>query len=83
MGVNIGATEGVWIAQVVERRTTEYEVLGSNQSSDTSLYEPSQTVLLSCTIKMDLVRTACFLWFIVHNWPLSSSTLNDSVGYNE
>ena len=68
---------------MVEQRTTEYEVLGSNLGSDTSLNEPSQTVLLSCTIKMDLVTTTCFLWFIVHNLPLSSSTLNDSVGYNE
>ena len=56
---------------------------GSNPGADISVYEPSQTVPLSCTIKMDPVITACFLWLIVDNLPLSSNTLNDSLVYNE
>ena len=72
------------LAQMIESRPTVQKVAGSIPASDNekSLYELSQTLLLSCAIKMGLVTKTCFLWLILRNLPLSSNTLNYSVIYN-
>ena len=70
------------LAQLLKHWHMEQEVPGSNPATDNndkSLYEPSETLLLSCAIKMGLFTKTCFLWLIVHNLPLSSNTLNNSV----
>ena len=74
-------------AQLVERTLIDHEiheVLGSNPGIDTSVCRLTKTLPLPCTVKTHPVTTTCFLWLvIVQNLPLSSNTLNDSLGYNE
>ena len=72
------------IAQLVQQKTTDREHPGSNPGNDKSVCELTKTQILPCTVKTHSVTTTCFLWLvIVHNLPLSSNTLNDSLGYNE
>ena len=71
-----------WVAQLVEQKTTDHEDPGSNPGSDASVYELTKTLPLPCTVKTHPVATTCVLLLIVHNLPLSSNTLNDSLVYN-
>ena len=68
---------------MLEQKTTDREVPGSNPGKDKSVYELTKSLLLPCTVKTHPVTTTCFLRLvIVHNLPLSSNTLNDSLVYN-
>ena len=61
-GVKKWRRECFSIAQMVERRHKEPKAAGSIPATDSNN---------SCASKMYRVTTVCFLWLIVHNFPLS------------